>query len=196
MFQPEALARHLVPCTIRDYTPEDFEACKAIYASNVPHPFPEEYLQSCLRFLDEGTSYQLVLEHEGRVIGCGGLELRGEGPFAHLLFGSIHRDFQKRGFGSTLLATRLSLIEHEGEVYTIKLETGTDDAAFFAKAGFEVFQVRISGLGPDKDAGILVVQITPDEIETLRDHIAAAGVIVKIVEPEISESFEEAEFED
>ena len=187
MLQTESLCRRLVPCVIRDYTPADYEACKAAYESNVPQPFSEEYLQDCLTFLGEGTSYHLVLEHEGRVVGCGGMELRGEGPYAHLLHGCIHRDFTGHGFGSTLLAARLSLIEHEDQTFAIKLETGTDSAPFFAKAGFRVHQVRVDGCGRGRDSGILAIELSPEEIEHLRGLVAEAGVVIQLAEPELVE---------
>ena len=182
MIQAAALTRRLVPCTVRDYTPADHDACVAVYQSNTGVAYTEGVLEECLRFLDEGTSYQLVLEREGRVVGCGGLELRGEGPYAHLIFGCIHRDFQRRGLGSTLLAARLSLIEHAGESYALQLEAGADVAPFFAQAGFVVAQVRVNRFGPGQDAGMLVLQIEPAEIDALRRDLAAAGVVVQIEE--------------
>ena len=195
MIQSDNLTRRFVPCIIRDYTPDDFEACKTLYASNVPQPLSEENLEDCLRFLEEGTSYHLVLERDGKVIGCGGLELRGEGPYAHLVHGSIHKDFHRQGYGSTLLAARLALIEHEGLAYAVKLETGTDSSPFFAQAGFTVGQVRINGCGPGKDSGILFIEIQPEEIDDLRNRLAAAGVNIQIAEPTLEVGVDEAFFE-
>lgn len=190
MLPADAFAR-LVPCTIRDYTPEDREACLAVYHSNVPDPCPEAILPLCERFLDEGTSYLLVVEHEGRVVGCGGLELRGEGPFAHLFFGFLHKEWQGRGLGSTLLAARLSLIEHEGQVITVHLEADTGAAGFFGRFGFKLAAVKANVLGPGRDVGHLVLQITPADIEDLGRRLAAAGTVIELISPELEEVPEE-----
>ena len=183
MIEVKAFASYLVPCTIRDYTPADHDACAAVYASNVPELYPEAILDECLTFLAEGTSYHLVLEHEGRVIGCGGLELRGEGPFAHLVFGFIHREFQKRGFGTTLLAARLSLLEHEEEAINVHLETGAEVAPFFARVGFELAEVKVNKLGPGRDSGHLVLKVQPAEAENLSYTLASRGVKIQLADP-------------
>ena len=190
MLSADAFAR-LVPCTIRDYTPEDREACLAVYRSNVPDPSPEAILPLCERFLEEGTSYLLVVEHEGRVVGCGGLELRGEGPFAHLFFGFLHREWQGRGLGTTLLAARLSLIEHEGQTMTVHLEAGTEAAGFFGRLGIKIGAVKANVMGAGRDVGHLVLQITPEEIEELGRRLTAAGTVIELVSPEAGELPEE-----
>ncbi len=190
MLPADAFTR-LVPCTIRDYTPEDREACLEVYHSNVPDPCPEAILPLCARFLDEGTSYLLVVEHEGRVAGCGGLELRGEGPFAHLFFGFLHKDWQGRGLGTTLLAARLSLIEHEGQDITVHLEAGTEAAGFFGRFGFKLGAVKANVLGPGRDVGHLVLQITPGEIDELGRRLAASGTVIELLTPEAGELEEE-----
>ncbi len=184
MLQIAAFASHLVPCTIRDYTPADREACEALYASNVPGAYPESILGECRTFLDEGTSYHLVVEHEGQVVGCGGLELRGEGPFAHLVFGFIHKDFQRKGFGTTLLAARLSLIEHEEEKMTVHVEAGAEVAPLYARIGFELADVKVNRYGPGKDSGHLVLPITPEEVAELREVLTARGVVIQLTELE------------
>lgn len=183
MIQIKDFASYLVPCTIRDYNAADYDACAAVYASNVPELYPETVLTECLTFLGEGTSYHLVVEHEGRVIGCGGLELRGEGPFAHLVFGFIHRDYQKKGFGTSLLAARLSLLQHEAENITVHLETGPEVAPFFARIGFELAEVKVNKLGAGRDSGHLVLQVQPSEAEALAHTLASRGVIIQLADP-------------
>ncbi|MDB6075092.1 MAG: family N-acetyltransferase [Verrucomicrobiaceae bacterium] len=193
MLQIKAFASHLVPCTIRDYTPADREACEAVYASNIPGAYPESILEECATFLDEGTSYHLVVEQEGEVIGCGGLELRGEGPYAHLVFGFIHKDFQRKGFGTTLLAARLSLVEHEGQTMTLHVEAGAEVAPLYARIGFELADVKVNRYGPGQDSGHLVLKITPEEVAELGEILAARGVVIQLAVPEDVESLDAVE---
>ncbi|MDB6140079.1 MAG: putative acetyltransferase [Verrucomicrobiaceae bacterium] len=195
MIPVEAFASHLVPCTIRDYTPADHEACVAVYASHVPQTYPEAVMEGCLAFLQEGTSYHLVLEHESRIIGCAGLEVRGEGPFAHLVFGFIHRDYQGRGFGTTLLAARLSLIGHEGQVIAVQLEVEGPIAPFYERFGFELAGVRPGRLDVKQASGEWVLKVRPEEIDLLGRLLAERGVVIQLTDPSVeyaeTEDFEE-----
>ena len=73
----EAIVPKLAACHIREYQPEDLEACIEVYRSNEPDFLAPEGLENFIEFLKLGTSYYLVIEHDGDVIGCGGLELVG-----------------------------------------------------------------------------------------------------------------------
>lgn len=106
-----AIVPRLALCRIREYDPEDLEACVEVYRSNEPDLLPGGGLDAFTAFLEGGTSYMLVIEHSGDVIGFGGLELVGDSDTALLRHGMIHREYQRRGFGTTLLAARIALLE-------------------------------------------------------------------------------------
>lgn len=78
----------------------------------------------------------IVLEHSGRVIGCGALHLYGV-HLAEIRSITVDRNFQKRG-GGELLVKALMKAAAKHEVSCICLFTRTPE--FFARLGFNVAQ--------------------------------------------------------
>ena len=78
----------------------------------------------------------IVLEHSGRVVGCGALHLYGP-HLAEIRSITVHKKFQKRG-GGELLVSALLQEAAKHEVSCICLFTRTPE--FFSKLGFEVAQ--------------------------------------------------------
>ncbi len=178
----ESITPHLTACTLREYTPDDLDACLRVYRSNEGEFFPEGAVKHFEDFLEHGTSYLLVVEQEGVVVGCGGLELSGDGPWATMVHGMIHHEHRRRGLGSTLLAARLSLVETEGRPVQIRVRSGTPAAPFFGRFGFELAQVVRDYYGPGVNAGILTLNVTPAEVDGLKAALAAAGVAIVLNE--------------
>ncbi|RBP45638.1 N-acetylglutamate synthase-like GNAT family acetyltransferase [Roseimicrobium gellanilyticum] len=164
----ESISSHLTACTIREYTAEDLPACLAIYHSNEGVYYPAGHVEKFTDFLERGTSYFLVVEHESEIVGCGGLELSGDGPWAWLACGMIHKDRQKKGLGTTLLAARLSLLEPEGRPVLVRVRTGTTAAAFYDRFGFTLHSVAQNQYGPGEHGGNLELLIRPEEVDALR----------------------------
>lgn len=178
----ESITPRLTACHLREYTPEDLPACLAIYHSNESEFHPAGHVASFTSFLERGTSYMLVLEHEGLIVGCGGLELRGETPTAALVYGLIHRDHHHRGFGTTLLAARLSLLEPEGQPVHVVLTASPTVASFFAQFGFELQRVAPDFYGPGLHGGHLTLPVAPGDVEVLRSILSVHGVTIALNE--------------
>jgi N-acetylglutamate synthase-like GNAT family acetyltransferase len=164
----EIVSSHLTACTIREYTSEDLPACLRVYHSNEGVFYPAGRVEHFTEFLERGTSYFLVVEHEKEIVGCGGLELSGDGPWAWLVHGMIHKDRQKKGLGTTLLAARLSLLEPDGQPVQVRLRVGTAAAPFYDRFGFGLHSVTQNHYGPGDHGGNLILNITPDEVDALR----------------------------
>jgi GNAT superfamily N-acetyltransferase len=164
----EPVSSHLTACTLREYTAEDLPACLRVYHSNEGAYFPTGRVDEFTTFLERGTSYFLVIEHENEVVGCGGLELSGDGPWAWLIHGMIHKDHQNKGLGTTLLAARLSLLEPDGQPVQVRLRAGTAAAPFYDRFGFALHSVTQNHYGPGDHGGNLILNITPEEIDALR----------------------------
>ena len=81
----QVIAPKLTPCHLREYQPDDLEACLEIYRSNEPDLLPASGRAAFEQFLSMGTSYFLVIEHDGDLIACGGLELIGDSDTATLV---------------------------------------------------------------------------------------------------------------
>ena len=178
-----SLSKKIKTCFIREYTAADREACLAIRASNVPEFFSPEGAENFEEFLSVGTSYLLVVVKDSKVIACGGLVLRGEGPVAALVNGMVHRDYHGQGYGSTLLATRLSLIEVEEEPVTVFLETNSAGAPFFGQFGFGLHSVKKNLHGDGEDYGQLTLKIDQEEVTALRGWLTEKGVQIELSDP-------------
>lgn len=132
----QALVPKLTACRIREYQPSDLEACIEVYESNMPDFVSPDGLDRFVEFLQVGTSYYLVIEHDGDIVACGGLELVGDSDAATLVHGMVHGEYHRRGFGSTLLAARLALLETDERPVEIWAEVSTAAMPFYGRFGF------------------------------------------------------------
>lgn len=186
----EAVNSHLTACKIREYTPEDLHACLTVYHSNEGQFFPTGRVDEFTAFLERGTSYFLVVEQENEIVGCGGLELSGDGPWAWLVHGMIHKDRQRRGLGTTLLAARLSLLEPDGQPVEVRLRAGTAAASFYDRFGFGLHSVAQHAYGPGEHGGNLELTISPEVVEALRATLPEHGVELVLNEMPMDETAE------
>jgi ribosomal protein S18 acetylase RimI-like enzyme len=170
----EAFQPKLVACRIREFHADDLEACLDIRRSNEPDFLDPEGFDAFVEFLAHGTSYLLVVEQDGKVVACAGMELVGDSNSAKVIHDMVHRDFHRRGIGSTLLAARLSLLEpEEGEPVQVFLRSRPAAAAFYGAYGFALH-------GLERESGILRLVIAPDEIEALRVELAQRGIQIEL----------------
>lgn len=153
--------------SIRPFTPEDRDACLALFDSNVPEFFaPEEradFMSWLGRPFDPGESGEYyVLEDGGRVVACGGVWLgpgNGEAA-AGLSWGMVARDAQRRGYGSALLHFRLERLRALGAA-DVHLDTSQHSAPFFARFGFREVRRVPGGYGPGLDRVDMVARLAP-----------------------------------
>lgn len=183
----QALVPKVAACRIREFLPEDLEACVEIHRSNQPDFVNPEDLASFTAFLEGSTSYFLVIEHDGDVIACGGLELVGDPDSATLVHSMVHREYQRRGFGSALLAAQLSLLEHEERPIDLWTRAGTETAGFYERLGFE------SHLTNEPDSHLLWLSVAPDDIEDARATLIERNIqlVLNAEEDEDGEQDEE-----
>ncbi len=119
---------------IRPYTLEDREACLSVFDSlGEPSRRPE-----FAAFLEKAPAVYLVLEHDGRLIGCGGFRAEAGHAIAHLEWGMIQRDLQRQGLGRYLLLYRLKEIGRVAGVQHVELTAPPGIAPFFEKYAFRV----------------------------------------------------------
>lgn len=176
----EAIASRLTPCRLREYLPEDLEACLELYRSNVPEFLAEDGLERFAEFLQLGTSYFLVAEYDGDIVACGGLELVGDSDSALLVYSLVHRDWQRHGFGSTLLAARLALLEPEERPVEVWLRSGRQAAAFFGRFGFELHRVHASRAAADEAS--LWLSVDAEDVLQIRDLLEDRSLRIELRE--------------
>ena len=177
----EAIVPKLAACHIREYQPEDLEACIEVYRSNEPDFLAPEGLENFIEFLKLGTSYYLVIEHDGDVIGCGGLELVGDSDSSTLVYGMVHREYHRRGFGTTLLAARIALLEVEDRPIDLWMRTSTASMPFYGRFGFAYHADRS---GRARDHASLWLSIDGQDILDTRDALEERSIRIYLNEDE------------
>lgn len=183
----EAIVPKLAACRIREYSPEDLEACIEIHRSNEPDFVAPESLESFVEFLQSGTSYLLVIENAGDVIGCGGLELVGDTDTAMLMHGMIHREYHRRGFGTTLLAARIALLETDERPLELWLRTSPRTAGFYDRFGFRLEKLDLDRPNRRRDHGAFSLQIEPQDILDVRDALEQREIRIQLDDQEEEE---------
>ncbi|HYF34333.1 MAG TPA: GNAT family N-acetyltransferase [Prosthecobacter sp.] len=181
----QALVPKVAACRIREFQSDDLEACVEIHRSNQAEFVEPDALESFVAFLEGGTSYILVIEHDGDVIACGGLELVGDPDSATLRHSMVHREYQRRGFGSALLAAQLSLMEHEDRPMDLWARAGSETAGFYERLGFETQK------GADEASTLLWRSIDPGDIEDARAALIKRNIQLVLNAEEDDEGEEE-----
>lgn len=179
----QAIVPKLAPCRVREFQPEDLEACVEIYRSNEPDYLDPEGLHAFVEFLAIGTSYYLVLEHDGEIVACGGLELIGDSDTAHLVHGMVHGEYHRRGFGTTLLAARLSLLETEDRPIEVVLQTTRTSVPFYGHFGFALHSVSDNPPGPEKERATVWLGIDDQDIEDIRLALEERSIQIFLNDP-------------
>src|SRR3954466_8527326 len=120
---------------IREYTPEDCDACVSVFKSN--QDVLPDAVDQFIEFLEQGTSWFLVAELNDRVVACGGLEISGDTKAASFRYDIVERQHQRLGIGSLLALTRLALVPSDQPTALVTLETQVATETFYQRFGFE-----------------------------------------------------------
>jgi ribosomal protein S18 acetylase RimI-like enzyme len=117
--------------TIRKYEATDHEACMEAFKTNVPLYFTIGEIGDFECFLNR-------LEDPGQENNPPYyvLELDGTGAIT-FVWGLVHNDYHKQGFGEQLLVFRLAEIKLQFPEKQIILDTTQHSFSFFEKYGFE-----------------------------------------------------------
>lgn len=161
----QSLIPKVAACQVREFAPDDLESCVEVWTSNQPGSVDAAARESFIDFLRVGTTYLLVVEHAGDVIACGGIEMVGDPDSATLVKTMVHREYQRRGFGSALLAAQLSLLEYEGRPIDLWIHVEDESAGFYERLGFEM---RSSLEEPASGKQLLWRDLSSGDIEDAR----------------------------
>jgi len=138
----------------RPYASGDFNACMAIFDSNVPTFFAMEEraeFSEFLRVTNTTENPYLVFTLKGSVIACGGLTIQIERRQASLSWGMVERAFHRKGLGTRLTQDRLTLARRFPSVDTVALSTTQYSSGFYSQLGFIVAKVTPDGFGAGLD---------------------------------------------
>ncbi len=121
----------------RRYIDEDRFACINILYSNTPRYFaPQDGEDFCTFLASPSGIYSVLGNHEGVIIGCGGISTRNQGQEGILTWGMIHATRHRQGWGRLLTLARFSQLSKIASVQTITLNTSQETVGFYEKLGF------------------------------------------------------------
>lgn len=164
---------YIRPLHFRLYTPGDFAACVALYASNEPGYVPDGYRPHFEEWLSEGKTLILVAESSGIPVGCGGVAYQHSYDAAALSFGIVDSQHHCQGFGTTLLAARLALLEPDTYGCTVGMEVTSLSFSFYRRFGFQGYDVSTDERG--QCFGSFSRLVTPADVSTCRNMLSRAG---------------------
>jgi N-acetylglutamate synthase-like GNAT family acetyltransferase len=137
-FVPLIAAERIPPAVVRPLIRNDVDSCCEIFKLNQPNHFPDGFLPEFLETLHSETHLYLVAETAGEIVGVGGIYLNPElWGSSSLVFGLVHPNWHRQGFGSTLLLARLSVLPKPAPRTWVYLSSGGTSDDYFKRFGFE-----------------------------------------------------------
>jgi [ribosomal protein S18]-alanine N-acetyltransferase len=154
--------------TIREYTPEDKNACLEIFRSNCPKFFDKSELEMFDKWLEhqanensvyqsptytnsEKDAYYVIELPETGIVACAGFYIVKNEKEARLAWGMIHSSFHNKGYGTTLFDHRKKIIQKNWPQHKITLGTSQHTFPFYERMGMKVINFVKSGYGPELD---------------------------------------------
>ncbi|KAI5357719.1 Putative GNAT domain, acyl-CoA N-acyltransferase, glucosamine 6-phosphate N-acetyltransferase [Septoria linicola] len=138
----------LRPLNRNDYHKGYFENLKALtWVGDITH---DQYLEhfDWMRTKGEGWFYNVVIEHEGRIVGNGVLIVErkfiwGLGRVGHIEEICIHKDYQKQGLGKAVVKALDFIAVKEGVQRSI-LDCGFQKTEYYMKCGYKCVGIQMA----------------------------------------------------
>ena len=126
---------------IREYDKPDQPSLLELLRLNTPEYFSPDEENGFIQYLDEEIELYYVVEFEGVIIGCGGINF--EDPNTGIISWDIlHPNYQRKGVGSMLLKYRIDVLKSMRRIKSIKVRTSQLTHEFYQKIGFELQEVK------------------------------------------------------
>jgi ribosomal protein S18 acetylase RimI-like enzyme len=137
---------------ITRFSKDKTDRCIEIFLTNKGKFFDASELKMFSAFLKNEKLIRdfYVIESSGTVFGCGGFEKSGTEQ-VDLVWGMIHQDYHRRGFGRALLLFRLQKIDARFGNISVRVETSQHTSGFFEKHGFVIRSTKTDGFGSGID---------------------------------------------
>lgn len=126
---------------IREFIDQDKDAVLVLLRLNTPAFFAPEEERDLIDYLDHERELYYVLEADGKIVGCGGINFDSDGKVGKISWDIIHPDFQGKALGSKLLNYRLDKLEFDLNVKSIIVRTSQKSFRFYEKNGFELKEI-------------------------------------------------------
>jgi GNAT superfamily N-acetyltransferase len=137
-FSPSVGIQRIPSALIRAYTRVDVDACRSLYSLNEPGRFPLGYLDLFTESLESPLYSFLVVESAGQVVAVGGIcrapDVRSG---CWLVFGMVHPDRHREGFGTAMLLARLAALPRPTDRWWAFLSSAGGSSTFYERFGFQ-----------------------------------------------------------
>lgn len=126
---------------IREYDERDKGAVIELLKLNTPQYFAPEEEADLIHYLDHEIDHYFVLEYNGAVVGCGGINFSEDGATGKISWDILHPSYQGKGLGSILLNYRIKKLQSFRQIQNISVRTSQMVYKFYEKNGFELKEV-------------------------------------------------------
>lgn len=121
---------------IRSYKTSDQPAVMELFRLNTPACFGEGEEEDLLRYLEQELEDYFVIEKNGAITGCGGINYFPAQKLARISWDIIHPGFQNKGLGRELTLFRIERIRKDTNIRSIVVRTSQTAYRFYEKLGF------------------------------------------------------------
>lgn len=126
---------------IRAYEPGDKAAVLHLLRLNTPAYFAPEEEKDLIHYLDHERELYFVIDCDGQVAACGGINFFTDKKQARLSWDIVHPQHQGKALGSRLVRHRIEKIKETENVEQIMVRTSQLAFPFYEKNGFELSEV-------------------------------------------------------
>lgn len=127
---------------IRAYSIADYCAILELLKLNTPHFFSEEEERDLIYYLENEIEYYFVVEHDKKIIGCGGINFTDNKKTGKISWDIMHPIYQGKGIGTLLLHHRIEILKSIQSIETILVRTSQHVFEFYQKNGFELIEIK------------------------------------------------------
>lgn len=126
---------------IRPYQPTDHPTLLQLIRANTPMYFEKAEEAEFSKYLEEETEDYFVVEANGQIVGCGGINYEPDMKAAVLSWDIIHPEYHGQGYGRELTEHRIARIRQQPGIERIIVRTSQHTFRFYEKMGFATEQV-------------------------------------------------------
>lgn len=126
---------------IRAYEVRDREIVLSVMQENIPAYFAQDEMEDLKYYLDFEIEQYFVLEAEGKIVACGGVNLELEERRGVISWDIVLPSEQGKGYGRKLLEHRIAILKSMPDIDRITVRTSQLTYLFYQKNGFILNQI-------------------------------------------------------
>ena len=121
---------------LKDYTDADKPKLLQLMTLNIPNYFDAAELSDFSKYLDSEREIYYVVQLQGKIVGCGGINFEERKTIGIISWDIIHPDYQGQKLGKRLLKHRIDVLKSIKSVKKIVVRTSQHTNLFYEKQGF------------------------------------------------------------